>query len=125
MKRDKIFWFLATSGIIIFLVLAVFVPGALAQVRGSSTSEYLELFDSVFNFVNNNYVDEVDPKVLFEGALKGLFESLDDPHSVYLTGSDMQDLTDTTSGKFGGVGLYISSPPNWKLNRIITVNFPM
>jgi carboxyl-terminal processing protease len=67
--------------------------------------------------VHENYVDAVDAKTLFEGALSGMFESLDDPHSTYLTASDMQDLTDDTSGKFGGVGLYISKPSRQEIEE--------
>ncbi len=109
-RKDKIVWFGVTAVLVLFLTLAVFVPSVLAQSRESGTDDYLETFGSVFNYVYENYVDEVDPNTLFEGALSGLFESLDDPYSTYLTASDMQDLSDTTSGKFGGVGLYITKP---------------
>jgi carboxyl-terminal processing protease len=37
-----------------------------------------------------------------------MFESLEDPHSAYLTATDMRGLNDTTAGEFGGVGLYIN-----------------
>jgi len=53
-------------------------------------------------------VEEVDPKVLYEGAMSGMFNSLGDPYSVFLPESEMKDLNDTTQGSFGGVGLYIS-----------------
>lgn len=49
--------------------------------------------------------------MLIEGALDGMFEALDDPHSAYLDTEEMRGLTDTTSGEFGGVGMYISKPP--------------
>ena len=90
------------------MTLLIFAPGAFADSSNRNIQRYISLFEQVFRFVHENYVDEVEPEVLFEGALNGLFDSLDDPHSTYLTENDMQDLTDTTSGKFGGVGLYIS-----------------
>ena len=62
--------------------------------------------------MERNYVDEVDPEALLEGALSGLFESLEDPHSVYLSELSLRDLNDTTSGRFGGVGMYISKEVN-------------
>ncbi len=40
--------------------------------------------------------------------MKGLFESLKDPYSLYLSSSEMMSLTDTTTGEFGGVGLYVN-----------------
>ena len=72
-----------------------------------TTSEYAALFQSVFQFVLSNYVDEVDPEKLFEGAMTGLFNSLEDPHTTYLSKTQMLDLTDTTDGEFGGLGIHI------------------
>lgn len=107
-KNEKITWVSVTAFILLIVSVLVFAPSAFAESADRTIPKYLTLFEQVFKFVHENYVDEVEPKTLFEGALQGLFESLDDPHSTYLTETDMQDLTDTTSGKFGGVGLYIS-----------------
>lgn len=73
-------------------------------------NEYMNLISSVFDFIDRNYVDEVDPKVLYEGAMRGLLSSLDDPHTTYLDAHDWSSLNDTTKGDFGGVGLTISKP---------------
>jgi carboxyl-terminal processing protease len=39
--------------------------------------------------------------------MKGMFEALGDPYSVFLDENMLSDMTDITSGQFGGVGLYI------------------
>ncbi len=75
-----------------------------------SSFKYVKQLNSVFDFVQKNYVDEVDPQVLYEGALKGMMEALGDPYSVYLDSDYMRDLKDTTNGSFGGVGLTITKP---------------
>ncbi|MCQ2588303.1 MAG: S41 family peptidase [Treponema sp.] len=75
-----------------------------------SNYNYERSIKDVFEFIQQNYVDEVDPKVLYEGALKGMLDSLGDPYTVYLDSDYMRDLNDTTSGSFGGVGLTISKP---------------
>jgi carboxyl-terminal processing protease len=79
--------------------------------------QYIELIGNVFEFVQQNYVDEVDPATLYQGALKGMLDALGDPHTSYLATEQMRGLTDTTSGKFGGVGLsisklFVSTPEN-------------
>ncbi len=91
-------------------VAAVVVPPAVAQGRQSRSDRALSLFEQVYRFIQDSYVDEIDPDQLIEGALNGMFESLDDPHSAYLVPDQMRGLTDTTSGEFGGVGLFISKP---------------
>lgn len=70
--------------------------------------QYIKKLNSVFDFVLQNYVDELEPKILYEGALKGMLDSIGDPYTLYLDENEMRDLTDTTSGNFGGVGLSIS-----------------
>ena len=70
--------------------------------------QYVKKLNSVFDFVQQNYVDEIDPKILYEGALKGMLDAIGDPYTLYLDSDYMRDLNDTTSGSFGGVGLSIS-----------------
>ncbi|THB62852.1 MAG: S41 family peptidase, partial [Spirochaetaceae bacterium] len=101
----------AGAGLLLALAIG-FVPQLLADSRLSPEEvRLLQQFETVYRFVRDSYVDEVDPAVLFEGALKGMFESLEDPHSAYLSQDDVRALTDTTAGEFGGVGLYISKEP--------------
>jgi len=98
------------------------VPGVIAQVRdgGTVTSSqaeniqrnrrYAAILQQVFDFIQRNYVEEVDSRVIFEGAMTGIFEALGDPYSAFLPESEMRGLNDTTQGTFGGVGLFISQP---------------
>ncbi|KAL0266185.1 UNVERIFIED_CONTAM: hypothetical protein PYX00_011902 [Menopon gallinae] len=60
----------------------------------------------MIDYVKRFYVDEPDANVLFEGAMKGLFESLEDPYSQYLTFKEMEELKNTTVGDFAGIGVY-------------------
>ncbi|MDR0444479.1 MAG: S41 family peptidase [Treponema sp.] len=76
-----------------------------AQMR-----KYSSTMQHVFDFIYRHYVDEIDPKIIFEGAMNGMFNALGDPNSAFLPESEMSDLNDTTQGNFGGVGLYINKP---------------
>jgi carboxyl-terminal processing protease len=109
---ERTIWILATSFLLAVLVLLAFSPRVLAGNRETDTQGLLAVFENVFADIQKNYVDEVDPKKLIDGALKGMFESLGDPYSVYLTSDEMRDLGDTTMGRFGGVGLIISKVEN-------------
>lgn len=107
-EKDRYFWLV--SGLITFAILiaVAVVPTVLAQPDTSNSEEYLRTFEEVFRYIENNYVDEIDPQVLFEGAMNGMFDTLDDPHSYFLDETDMDTLGLTTNGSFGGVGLTIS-----------------
>ncbi|MDR0316555.1 MAG: S41 family peptidase [Treponema sp.] len=110
-------WIAATAALCLIFIF-VSVPGVLAQGRdgGDSSSgaqgnrRYTSIIQNVFDFIQRHYVEEVDPQVIFEGAMNGMFNALNDPYSSFLPESEMSDLNDTTQGSFGGVGLYISKP---------------
>ncbi|HOJ99161.1 MAG TPA: S41 family peptidase [Termitinemataceae bacterium] len=111
-KRSRIVrrtWLGTTLCIGLFFSLVI-VSQVVGQNTQKSQQNYPAILQNVYNFILNHYVDQVDPRVLYEGAMKGMFEALEDPYSTYLTESDMTDLNDTTQGSFGGVGLYISKP---------------
>ena len=96
----------------VFFAVSVFASQCFAQSSVSdekvSNFYYLKKLNSVFDLVQQYYVDEVDPKVLYEGAMKGLMNAFNDPYTSYLDADTIRDLSDTTKGKFGGVGLSIS-----------------
>ena len=85
-----------------------FAESSLENDSKITSFQYVKKLNQVFDFVQQNYVDEVDPKILYEGALKGMLDAIGDPHTLYLDADYMRDLSDTTSGSFGGVGLSIS-----------------
>ncbi|MDR1932140.1 MAG: S41 family peptidase [Spirochaetales bacterium] len=108
MQTKKIPWTLITGVLILFFILALLSPAAVADTTDSKKQRLMYVLQYVFDFVQNNYVDEVDPEVIAEGAFKGIFESLGDPHSAYLGEAEFRGLGDITAGEFGGVGLYIN-----------------
>ncbi len=64
------------------------------------------------NFIESNYVEEVDRDKLFFGAISGMVKSLDDPHSVYLEPKLFNRLKFETGGSFGGIGVYMGFKEN-------------
>jgi carboxyl-terminal processing protease len=105
-------WTAATLALCAVFALAS-VPRAFAQGKepeGQNTRRYTMVMQQVFDFIQRHYVDEVDPQVIYEGAMAGMLNALGDPYSNFLPESEMTDLNDTTQGNFGGVGLYISKP---------------
>nr|AGS51964.1 carboxyl-terminal protease [uncultured bacterium contig00003] len=121
LKRKKIsftwIWIIATAMLCVLFTFAL-IPGASAQgnnqtgllgvTQPQQNRKYYSLIQNVFNFIQNHYIEEVEPQVLFEGAMNGMFNALEDPYSSFLSESDMKDMNDTTQGSFGGVGLNIT-----------------
>jgi len=81
-------------------------PDSTASGRGQLPLEELRNFAEVFERIRSSYVEEVDDETLFGYAINGMLTALD-PHSVYLQPEDFSDLRESTSGKFGGLGLEV------------------
>lgn len=111
----------ASSYLALFLVAAVggaalffsgFMLGRLnGQTPGTSDAnqELFRPFWDAYNDVSTRYVGEVDPHLLVEGAIKGIFQALGDPYSAYLTEEEYRSNLGGLSGEFEGVGLEMAT----------------
>lgn len=67
-------------------------------------SSQLKKVDELYNEIVTNYVGEVDEQALVDGALKGMTSALDDPYSSYLNEPEADELDQSISGSFEGIG---------------------
>jgi carboxyl-terminal processing protease len=88
--------------------------GAGSRVSGS------RLFDQVKERIERDYVDTLSDSALYARSVEGLLQELHDPHSVYLTPNRLARLSETTTGRYAGVGLQIDVRDGW-----ITVVSPL
>ncbi len=114
----------ASSYLALLLVAAVggaalffsgFMLGRLnGQTPGTSDAnqELFRPFWDAYNDVSTNYVGEVDPHLLVEGAIQGIFQALGDPFSQYLTEEQYRSNLGGLSGEFEGVGLQMTTLEN-------------
>lgn len=80
-----------------------------------SKSEWLQ------EFLKENYLGDITEDEMMTGSLKGIFESLDDPYSVYMTKEEFDDFMDQTEGSYGGIGVIVTPGDD----NLITVVSPI
>ncbi|MDC0663719.1 S41 family peptidase [Marinobacter sp. SS21] len=85
--------------------------GQQVQIRLPDPEEQLPLddlrkFTEVFSRIKEAYVEDVDDRQLLESAIKGMLADLD-PHSTYLAPQDYEQLEESTTGEFGGLGIEV------------------
>lgn len=126
-KRIRTFIYGFAFVISILCTSQCFAQSSTKKDTKASSFQYMKKLNNVFDYVQQNYVDEIDPSVLYEGALKGMLEALEDPYTLYLDSDYMRDLQDTTAGNFGGVGLSISKPLENKADKpaYVEVAYPI
>lgn len=69
--------------------------------------EEVERFSRAISLIKKFYVKEMDDKVLFDNAIRGMLNGLD-PHSAYLDENDFKELQSLTNGEFGGLGIEVT-----------------
>ncbi len=58
----------------------------------------------LIDYIQYEYVDEVDTDSLLDGTIKNMLSKLD-PHSVYIPAQEHENIAETMNGKFVGIGV--------------------
>ena len=96
------------SYLLVLLVLTIsFIPISIKS-DDDVPVENIEQFVDIYKRIKEQYVDNVDDEQLFKSAIKGMVSDLD-PHSSYLSKDDFNELKIGTTGKFGGLGIEITT----------------
>jgi carboxyl-terminal processing protease len=83
------------------------ISSTVIHAQTSAGEEKLKEFFSIFDYIQQLYVDDVETEELFSNAIKGMVNGLD-PHSDYLEPQEQKDLMESASGKFAGLGIVIT-----------------
>ncbi len=78
------------------------------QVKGlESANQAMGKINTVYNALYYNYYKDVSQQKLVDGALNGMVEALGDPFTEYMNKTESQELNDSISGSFGGIGAQV------------------
>ncbi len=74
-----------------------------------------QLFDEVANHVRRDYVDSIPEGQLYDKAMIGMLQELDDPYSLYLSPDRLSRLTERTTGNYVGIGAQVQLRDGWPM----------
>lgn len=106
----------------IIITLIIFAGSLRLEAAGAKSEELykeLENFSRIIAEIDENYVEDVKPKDLIQGAMQGMLSSLDD-YSQFLDAEAYKEMQVETKGRFGGLGIVIAIRDN-----ILTVIAPI
>lgn len=83
------------------------------------TSKAEKKLKALKKIIDAYYLEETNEEDLEEGLYKGLFAGIGDPYSVYYTKKEYEELQQSTSGKYYGIGALVSQ--NIKTN-VVTIS---
>jgi len=108
----------ARTVIVAGTLLGSLVTGGWLLQRGARTGTFTafegaKLFESVFQRVQNDYVDAVADSALYRKSVDGMLYELKDPYSTFLPPDRFARLNETTSGNYAGLGLEVDLRDGW------------
>ena len=103
----------------VFSIMQIEAQGLEKAPSTDNNYDNLKTFSEVLSLIESTYVENVSSKKIIEGAIHGLVKTLD-PHSSYLPPEAYKEMKVQTSGKFGGLGIEVSTR-----NGILTVISPI
>jgi len=84
-----------------------------AQTGTTSAYERERLFEEILSYVARYYVDTVTTSDLYDMAIEGMLDRLNDPYTAFLKPEVYEELNINTTGDYGGVGIRIESRDQW------------
>lgn len=92
--------------------------GGGALMQQAATAQEAEAFDRaqlrrVERIVAERYVEEIDADQLYRMAIDGMLDRLGDPHSTFIDAEHATDLSITTTGNYGGLGIRVQKVGDW------------
>ncbi|MFD2705589.1 S41 family peptidase [Salibacterium lacus] len=89
-------------------------PSAASSASGQTENtekqsmDGLDKVQQVYQMIESEYVEDVDKEALWEGALKGMVNELDDPHSAYMDQETASQFNQSLESSFEGIGAEVS-----------------
>lgn len=124
MKKEKNNTFTTKEVVTLVIITCVvsFVMGAIFFGNGKSGTKLLDSnlneFIEQYDYIVENYYEDIDKKELIKGAIKGMVESLGDDYSVYLDQDVSNNFNITLNGRYEGIGVTVANNIN---NEIVII----
>ena len=97
----------------VVVISTAFTTGCIIgfKITGPAQKPDLDLINQAWNAIYENYVDptKLDSATLSQGAVKGIVEALNDPHSAYLDPDTYQFFESDLQGNFEGIGAQVNT----------------
>ena len=109
------------SVLAVFGILVVYFAGGIKTNKSAFlTEEVVEKADYLWKMIDRYYLwdEDKDVKSAQDAVYKGIVSSLDDPYSVYYTKEEFDELNESYSGEYSGIGAYVAQDPETMVSYI-------
>ena len=103
----------ALCGVVVTLLLAAGVAALLTSGTDADavTTEAMEIAEEklaeINEYIEDNFIFDIDAETLADSLISGYIEGLGDDYSVYYTAEEMDDVNESISGTYYGIGVTV------------------
>src|SRR5947209_5267241 len=103
-------------------LLIIFLASVLSFMcfQKAQRNKYAATISDAMSLIENKYVENVDRRKLFEGAMEGMVKGLDDPYSSFIVPEAYNRFEEDLEQEFGGIGVIVEMNP--KTKRLVIMN---
>lgn len=83
------------------------IKNVVTKTSTATSDEALDEFIKNYNYIVDNYYEDIDKKTILSGALSGLLASLGDPYATYFDEMESDTFDKQLTGNFEGIGVEI------------------
>ena len=94
---------------------------SMACYTRASRNRYVSTLTDAMNIISSEYVDDVESRKLFEGAMDGMVGQLD-PYSGYSPPEEYQQFQEQMDQGFVGIGVFVELDP---VSKRLTIMSPL
>lgn len=124
-KIYKLVMLVVLTAVITFMITSLVMYNVVGKnsikyvtVSGDSSS-LAKTFTYLKNFIEKNYIGDLDEQKMLQEAIKGYVKGLGDEYSEYITSDEMKGFMEDTNGRYVGIGIYIAN--NTQTNQILVL----
>lgn len=89
-----------------------YVTGSSGKTASTTGSEIISrdmaTLERLYQYVEKNYLYEIDYEAVYEAMATALFDALGDEYTYYVTAEESDDYEEEITGTYGGLGIYFT-----------------
>ena len=101
------------------LTIIIAAVVSLACYTKANHSRYLSTISHAMEIIEDNYIEKVDGRELFENAMRGMVNNLDE-YSDYIGPAYYDQFQQTIDQEFVGIGVVVEGPPQATELKVVT-----
>ncbi len=81
----------------------------------TESDDYLKEFEENYQYILDNYYDEVNKEAIIKGAISGMVNALGDDYSVAINDENSNNFNTRLTGSYSGIGIEIVNDNNYNI----------